>query len=79
MDMAIRDLQPSQFYLSAGKLERVMSWFDPRALSGFEPLPVKPGTRALRCAERGAGARAGHVGRGRNGQRCLPAARGRGH
>ncbi|MGN0741380.1 MAG: hypothetical protein ACI4L8_01935 [Candidatus Fimadaptatus sp.] len=41
MDMAIRELQPSQFYLSAGKLERVRSWFDPRDMSGFEPLPVK--------------------------------------
>ena len=41
VDMRLLDIQPSQFYLSAEKLERIMGWFDPHDLSGFEPLPVK--------------------------------------
>ena len=39
--MKLRDLQPSQFYISEEKLRRVELWFDPRDLSGFEPIPVK--------------------------------------
>ena len=40
-DMCLLDIQPSQFYLSEEKLERIMEWFDPDDLSNFEPLPIK--------------------------------------
>ena len=36
----LRDLQPSQFYISERKLREVRSWFNPADLSGFEPVPV---------------------------------------
>ena len=41
VDMDLLDIQPSQFYLSEEKLERVMKWFDPEDLRNFQPLPVK--------------------------------------
>ena len=41
VDISLLDVQPSQFYLSKEKLERIMGWFDPGDLSNFEPLPVK--------------------------------------
>ncbi len=34
-------LQPSQFYISEAKLNGVLSWFDPKDLQNFQPLPVK--------------------------------------
>lgn len=39
--VTIHDLQPSQFYISKEKLEKVLSWFNPQDLSNFEPIPVK--------------------------------------
>ena len=39
--MELKDLQPSQFYISEKKLQDIESWFDPANLSGFEPIPVK--------------------------------------
>ena len=39
-EIKLLDIQPSQFYISAKKLERVKSWFDPKDLSNFEPLPI---------------------------------------
>lgn len=39
--MKLTQIQPSQFYLSEEKLERIMEWFDPRDLSNFEPLPIR--------------------------------------
>lgn len=41
MKMPLRELQPSQFYISAEKLARVQAWLDPKDLSRFEALPVK--------------------------------------
>ena len=40
-DLKLRDLQPSQFYISAKKLQSVESWLDAGDLSGFQPIPVK--------------------------------------
>lgn len=39
--LRLLDVRPSQFYISRAKLEAVRSWFDPSALSGFQPLPVR--------------------------------------
>ena len=39
--LLLTDIQPSQFYLSRQKLERVQSWFDPNDLSNFTPCPVQ--------------------------------------
>lgn len=35
------DLQPSQFYISQEKMERIERWFDSGDLSAFQPIPVK--------------------------------------
>lgn len=40
-DWKLRDLQPSQFWISAKKLQDVETWFDAGDLSGFPPIPVK--------------------------------------
>lgn len=37
----LAQIQPSQFYLSAQKLEAVRRWFSPEDLSGFDPVPVR--------------------------------------
>ena len=37
----LRELQPSQFYISEKKLQDVRRWFDPSDLSGFGAIPVK--------------------------------------
>lgn len=37
----LRDLQPSQFFISEKKLSDVEAWFEPSDLSSFEPIPVK--------------------------------------
>lgn len=39
--LTLKDLQPSQFYISERKLASVEVWFDPADLSNFEPIPVK--------------------------------------
>ena len=39
--LRLKDLQPSQFYISEEKLRAVREWFDPSNLSGFEAIPVK--------------------------------------
>ena len=39
--LTLKDLQPSQFYISERKLASVEAWFDPADLSNFEPIPVK--------------------------------------
>ena len=41
VELKLRDLQPSQFYISEKKLRHIREWFDPEDLSGFEPIPVK--------------------------------------
>ena len=40
-DYSLKDLQPSQFYISQAKLSNVQAWFCKDDLSNFEPLPVK--------------------------------------
>ncbi|MDO5138298.1 MAG: GNAT family N-acetyltransferase, partial [Oscillospiraceae bacterium] len=37
----LKDLQPSQFFISEDKLRTVESWFDPSDMSAFVPIPVK--------------------------------------
>lgn len=37
----LRDLQPSQFYISEKKLRDIRAWFDPSRLSGFSAIPIK--------------------------------------
>ena len=39
--LKLKDLQPSQFYISESKLKAVECWLDPENLSGFQPIPVK--------------------------------------
>ena len=38
---SLKELQPSQFWISEKKLEDVRAWFNPSDLSGFVPIPVK--------------------------------------
>ena len=40
-ELSLKDLQPSQFYISEKKLRDVEAWLDPEDLSGFEPILVK--------------------------------------
>ena len=37
----IADLQPSQLYISEGKMRIVRDWFDPNNTENFDPIPVK--------------------------------------
>jgi hypothetical protein len=39
--LPIADLQPSQLYISEGKLRLVQEWFNPDDMEGFDPVPVK--------------------------------------
>ena len=39
--LKLKDLQPSQFYISEAKLKAVECWLNPENLSGFQPIPVK--------------------------------------
>jgi len=39
--LPIAQLQPSQLYISQGKLRLVHEWFNPDDLSTFDPIPVK--------------------------------------
>lgn len=41
LDYSLKDLQPSQFYISQVKLSNIQAWFHKDDLSNFEPLPVK--------------------------------------
>ena len=41
MKLRLKELQPSQLYISEEKLARVREWLDPADLGNFEPLPVK--------------------------------------
>ena len=40
-DYSLKDLQPSQFYISQAKLSNIQAWFRKDDLSNFKPLPVK--------------------------------------
>lgn len=37
----ILDIQPSQFYLSQRKIDRIKKWFRPDDWTHFEPIPIK--------------------------------------
>ena len=39
--LSLVELQPSQLYISEGKLRLVREWFDPGEPGCFEPIPVK--------------------------------------
>lgn len=39
--LTLKDIQPSQFWISEGKLDEIMKWFNPSDLSNFEPIPIK--------------------------------------
>ena len=39
--LRLTDLQPSQFYISQEKLDRIMQWFNPKDLRTFEPISIK--------------------------------------
>ena len=41
LELPLAALQPSQLYISAGKLRLVHEWFDPVDRSEFDPLPIK--------------------------------------
>ncbi|MBO4380772.1 MAG: ParB/RepB/Spo0J family partition protein [Clostridia bacterium] len=40
-ELKLKDLQPSQFYISEKKLAKVESWFNPEDFRSFEPIPIK--------------------------------------
>ena len=40
-DLTLKDLQPSQFYISEKKLQAVEGWLAADDLTNFEPIPVK--------------------------------------
>ena len=40
-ELTLKDLQPSQFYISEKKLYDIEAWLNPKDLSGFEPIPIK--------------------------------------
>lgn len=40
-ELKLKDIQPSQFYISAKKLHDIEAWFDASDLSAFDPIPIK--------------------------------------
>jgi len=40
-ELKLKDLQPSQFYISEKKLRSIEGWLNPADLSSFAPIPVK--------------------------------------
>ena len=40
-ELRLKDLQPSQLYISEEKLREVEEWLDASDLSNFEPIPIK--------------------------------------
>lgn len=41
LNLKIKELQPSQLYISIKKLKNIQFWFNPNDLSNFEPIPIK--------------------------------------
>lgn len=39
--MNLKEIQPSQLYISKSKLVKVKEWFNPNELTGFNPIPIK--------------------------------------
>lgn len=40
-NIKLLDIQPSQFYISQEKINKIKEWFQPQDLSNFEPIPIK--------------------------------------
>lgn len=40
-NIKLLDIQPSQFYISQEKIDKIKEWFCPHDLSNFEPIPIK--------------------------------------
>lgn len=40
-NIKLQDIQPSQFYISQEKIDKIKEWFQPQDLSNFEPIPIK--------------------------------------
>lgn len=40
-NIKLLDIQPSQFYISQEKINKIKEWFQPKDLSSFEPIPIK--------------------------------------
>ena len=40
-EIKLKDLQPSQFYISKEKLDTIEKWFNPKDLSNFKSIPIK--------------------------------------
>ena len=41
LNYKLKDLQPSQLYISEEKISKIKEWFNPNDLSNFEPIPIK--------------------------------------
>ncbi len=41
MLMNINDIQPSQLYINAQKLQDVLKWFNPEDCDSYDPIPIK--------------------------------------
>ena len=40
-NLKLQDIQPSQFYISQQKIDKMKEWFSSDDLSNFEPIPIK--------------------------------------
>ena len=41
VELPVTEIQPSQLYISEGKMRLAREWFDPKDKSKFDPIPVK--------------------------------------
>lgn len=41
LNYKLKDLQPSQLYISEEKISKIKEWFNPNDLSNFKPVPIK--------------------------------------
>lgn len=39
--MNLKDIQPSQLYISSQKLDKVLEWFNPSDYESYEAIPIK--------------------------------------
>ena len=40
-ELPLADIQPSQLYISEGKMRLIREWFDPTDKTNFDPIPIK--------------------------------------
>jgi len=40
-EITLKNIQPSQFYISEEKVRAILTWFNADDLSNFEPIPIK--------------------------------------